>query len=100
MSILLLAIVPPRPAVLSLKIAMAFYVAGISTPEVLLESPPLLGTLTRGSGIFVEPREGIAPLRRCLAGNFAVMAGSGKSTWANERTMRAGLGVALTITRE
>ncbi len=27
---------------------MAFYVTGISTPEVHLESPPLLGTLTFG----------------------------------------------------
>ena len=27
--------------------AVAIYVTGISTPEVHLESPPLLGTLTR-----------------------------------------------------
>jgi hypothetical protein len=28
-----------------MRMAVAFYVTGISTPEVHLESPPLLGTL-------------------------------------------------------
>jgi len=46
MSILGVAIVPPHPTVLSLRMAVAFYVTGISTPEVHLESPPLPGTLT------------------------------------------------------
>jgi hypothetical protein len=46
MSILVVAIVPPHLTVLSMRMAVAFYVTGISTPEVHLESPPLLGTLT------------------------------------------------------
>jgi hypothetical protein len=48
MSILGVAIVPPHPTVLSLRMAVAFYVTGISTPEVHPEFPPLLGTLTSG----------------------------------------------------
>jgi hypothetical protein len=48
MSILVVAIVPPHLTVLSMRMAVAFYVTGISTPEVHLESPPLLGTLTPG----------------------------------------------------
>jgi len=40
------AIVPPHPTVLSLRMAVAIYVTGISTPEVHPEFPPLLGTLT------------------------------------------------------
>jgi len=40
------AIVPPHLTVLSMRMAVAFYVTGISTSEVHLESPPLLGTLT------------------------------------------------------
>jgi hypothetical protein len=46
MSILLVAIVPPHLTVLSMRMAVAIYVTGISIPEVHLESPPLLGTLT------------------------------------------------------
>jgi hypothetical protein len=46
MSILVVAIVPPHLTVLSMRMAVAFYVTGISTSEVHLESPPLLGTLT------------------------------------------------------
>jgi len=46
MSILGVAIVPPHPTVLSLRMAVAIYVTGISTPDLHLESPPLLGTLT------------------------------------------------------
>jgi hypothetical protein len=34
MSILGVAIVPPHPTLLSLRMAVAFYVTGISTPEV------------------------------------------------------------------
>jgi hypothetical protein len=49
MSILGVAIVPPHPTVLSLRMAVAFYVTGISTPEVHPEFPPLLGTLTAAS---------------------------------------------------
>jgi len=45
MSILVVAIVPPHLTVLSMRMAVAFYVTGISTSEVHLESPPLLGTL-------------------------------------------------------
>jgi hypothetical protein len=48
MSILGVAIVPPHPTQLSLRMAVAIYVTGISTPEVHPEFPPLLGTLTRG----------------------------------------------------
>jgi len=40
------AIVPPHPTVLSLRMAVAIYVTGISTSEVHPEFPPLLGTLT------------------------------------------------------
>jgi hypothetical protein len=46
MSILGVAIVPPHPTQLSLRMAVALYVTGISTPEVHPEFPPLLGTLT------------------------------------------------------
>jgi hypothetical protein len=46
MSILGVAIVPPHPTQLSLRMAVAIYVTGISTPEVHPEFPPLLGTLT------------------------------------------------------
>jgi hypothetical protein len=47
MSILGVAIVPPHLTfTLSMRMAVAIYVRGISTPEVHLESPPLLGTLT------------------------------------------------------
>jgi hypothetical protein len=46
MSILEVAIVPPHPTVLSLRMAVAFYVTGISTPEVHPEFPPRPGTLT------------------------------------------------------
>jgi hypothetical protein len=46
MSILLVAIVPPHLTVLSMRMAVAIYVTGISTPDLHLESPPLLGTLT------------------------------------------------------
>jgi hypothetical protein len=53
MSILGVAIVPPHPTVLSLRMAVAIYVTGISTrkstPEVHPEFPPLLGTLTRSA---------------------------------------------------
>jgi hypothetical protein len=52
MSILVVAIVPPHLTVLSMRMAVAFYVTGISTSEVHLESPPLLGTLT-GSAHYV-----------------------------------------------
>jgi len=45
------AIVPPHPTVLSLRMAVAIYFTGISTPDLHLESPPLLGTLT---GVHVE----------------------------------------------
>jgi hypothetical protein len=41
------AIVPPHLTVLSMRMAVALYVTGISTPEVNPEFPPLLGTLTR-----------------------------------------------------
>jgi len=40
------AIVPPHPTLLSLRMAVALYVTGISTPKVHPESPPLPGTLT------------------------------------------------------
>jgi hypothetical protein len=43
------AIVPPHLACLSpvpMRMAVAIYVTGISTPDLHLESPPLLGTLT------------------------------------------------------
>jgi len=43
---LVVAIAPPHPTVLSLRMAVASYVTGISTPELHLEFPPLLGTLT------------------------------------------------------
>jgi hypothetical protein len=43
---LVVAIAPPHPTVLSLRMAVAIYVTGISTPEVHLGFPPLLGTLT------------------------------------------------------
>jgi hypothetical protein len=46
MSMLGVAIVPHHPTVLSLRMAVALYVTGISTPEVHPEFPPLLGTLT------------------------------------------------------
>jgi len=46
MSILGVAIVPPHPTLLSLRMAVAIYVTGISTPDVHPEFPPLLGTLT------------------------------------------------------
>jgi hypothetical protein len=49
MSILGVAIVPPHPTVLSLRMAVAIYVTGISTPEVHPEFPPLLGTLTQSA---------------------------------------------------
>ena len=51
MSILGVAIVPPHPTVLSMRMAVAIYVTGISTPEVHPEFPPLLGTLTSGLAI-------------------------------------------------
>jgi len=54
MSILGVAIVPPHPTVLSLRMAVALYVTGISTPEVHPESPPLLGTLTRSGRVETE----------------------------------------------
>jgi hypothetical protein len=41
------AIVPPHLTVLSMRMAVALYVTGISTPEVHPEFPPLLGTLTQ-----------------------------------------------------
>ncbi len=44
MSILVVAIAPPHPIVLSLRMAVAIDVTGISTPEVHPEFP-LLGTL-------------------------------------------------------
>jgi hypothetical protein len=48
MSILGVAIVPPHLVVRPLMTtAVAIYVTGIFTPEVHLESPPLLRTLTR-----------------------------------------------------
>jgi hypothetical protein len=46
MSMLGLAIVPPHPTVLSLRMAVALYVTGISTPEVHPEFPPRPETLT------------------------------------------------------
>ena len=54
MSILGVAIVPPHPTVLSLRMAVAIYVTGISTPEVHPEFPPLPGTLTSGQSA-MEP---------------------------------------------
>jgi hypothetical protein len=49
------AIVPPHLTVLSMRMAVALYVTGISTPEVHPEFPPLLGTLTRvSSGIHIR----------------------------------------------
>ena len=39
---------PSSLTVLSMRMAVAIYVTGISTPELHLESPPLLGTLTTG----------------------------------------------------
>jgi hypothetical protein len=48
-SILGVAIFPPHPTILSLRMAVALYVTGISTPEVHPEFPPLLGTLTPDS---------------------------------------------------
>jgi len=45
MSILGVAIVPPHPTVLSLRMAVAIYLTGISTVDVHPEFPPLLGTL-------------------------------------------------------
>jgi hypothetical protein len=33
-----------------MRMAVAFYVTGISTPDLHLESPPLLGTLTNCAG--------------------------------------------------
>jgi hypothetical protein len=53
MSILGVAIVPPHPTVLSLRMAVAIYVTGISTPEVHPEFPPLLGTLTTLRAVLV-----------------------------------------------
>jgi hypothetical protein len=41
------AIVPPHLTVLSMRMAVALYVTGISTPEAHPEFPPLLGTLTK-----------------------------------------------------
>jgi hypothetical protein len=58
MSILGVAIVPPHPTVLSLRMAVAFYVTGISTPDLHLESPPLLGTLTGSVQIESSPGAG------------------------------------------
>jgi hypothetical protein len=70
MSILGVAIVPPHPTQLSLRMAVALYVTGISTPEVHPEFPPLLGTLTVRAGAIIrhirnEIRRGtlIPPLR-------------------------------------
>src|SRR5205085_12193103 len=52
MSILGVAIVPPHLVVRPLmRMAVAIYVTGISTPEVHLESPPLLGTLTMDESV-------------------------------------------------
>src|SRR2546426_8249589 len=47
-SILWVAIVPPHLASspLSMRMAVAFYITGISTSEFHRESPPLAGTLT------------------------------------------------------
>jgi hypothetical protein len=47
MSMLDVAIVPPHLTVLSMRMAVALYVTGISTPEVHPEFPPRCGTLTR-----------------------------------------------------
>jgi hypothetical protein len=47
MSILGVAIVPPHPTLLSLRMAVAIYLTGISTPDLHPEFPPLLGTLAR-----------------------------------------------------
>jgi hypothetical protein len=48
MSMLDLAIVPPHLASspLLMRMAVAFYITGISTSEFHRESPPLAGTLT------------------------------------------------------
>jgi len=46
MSMLDVAIVPPHLTVLSMRMAVALYVTGISTPEVHPEFPPRRGTLT------------------------------------------------------
>jgi hypothetical protein len=46
MSMLDVAIVPPHLTVLSMRMAVALYVTGISTPEVHPEFPPRCGTLT------------------------------------------------------
>jgi hypothetical protein len=84
MSILGVAIVPPHPTQLSLRMAVAFYVTGISTPEVHPEFPPLLGTLTRlfarGTGVAVA---------LLVAFNVAMMA-----SWLTAGPSRDGLVVA------
>ncbi len=58
MSMLGMAIVPPHQTVLSLRMAVAVYVTGISTPEVHPEFPPLLGTLTAVWGTSGGPPTG------------------------------------------
>src|SRR5438093_3024601 len=77
MSILGVAIVPPHLTLLthlSMRMAVAIYVTGISTPEVHPEFPPLLGTLTmllntahRWCRDFVYPSGSWS--RRCLDGD-------------------------------
>ena len=62
MSMLDVAIVPPHLTVLSMRMAVALYVTGISTPEVHPEFPPLLGTLTRDGGALVEGRHAQAAM--------------------------------------
>jgi hypothetical protein len=47
------AIVPPHLTVLSMRMAVALYVTGISTPEVHPEFPPRPGTLTFGRLLIV-----------------------------------------------
>lgn len=50
------AIVPPHPTVLSMRMAMALYVTGISTPEAHPEFPPLLGDVDDRSRILIDVR--------------------------------------------
>jgi hypothetical protein len=75
MSMLVVAIAPPHPTVLSLRMAVAIYVTGISTPEVHLEFPPLLGTLTdaRYPSIIYQAMEAMAAMRAPTRGRVNVL---------------------------
>jgi len=50
------AIVPPHLTVLSMRMAVALYVTGISTPEVHPEFPPRPGTLTSVEWVIEDGR--------------------------------------------